>query len=85
MAYRLGTEAAVDRLLLTDQPSEAAQIVGWTPPRLPISGGQLMARGVVQGPDVARTLRRIEEAWEDSGFPDGAAFEVIVLAALTND
>ncbi|MEA1073027.1 CCA tRNA nucleotidyltransferase [Sphingomonas sp. LY160] len=82
MAYRVGTEAAVDRLLLTDQPSEAAQIVGWTPPRLPISGGQLIARGVAQGPDVARTLRRIEDAWEDADFPDGAAFEAIVTAAL---
>jgi hypothetical protein len=31
---------------------------------------------------VARTLRKIEDAWSEAGFPDGQAFEAIVDAAL---
>ena len=82
LAYRLGTEGALDRLLLASRPVEAAEILRWAPPRLPISGGELIERGVAQGPDVARTLRRIEDAWEAQGFPDGKAFERLVEEAL---
>ena len=82
LAYRLGTEGAVDRLLLAGRPSEAADIAGWPVPRLPIGGGDLIARGVPQGPEVARTLKRIEEQWATAGFPDGDAFERIVAESL---
>jgi poly(A) polymerase len=78
LAYRIGTECAVDRLLLANRPAEAASIARWTPPRLPISGGALIARGVPEGPEVARTLRQIEDAWEAAGFPKGEALERIV-------
>jgi poly(A) polymerase len=83
LAYRIGTEGAVDRLLLSNKVDEAASLAGWHPPRLPISGGALIARGVVEGPQVARTLRRIEDAWEAEGFPSGEEFERIVTDALT--
>ena len=82
LAYRLGTEGALDRLLLASRPGEAAEILRWTPPRLPISGGDLIERGVPQGPAVARTLRRIEDAWEAAGFPKGDAFDGLVEDAL---
>jgi poly(A) polymerase len=82
LAYRLGTEGAVDRLLLAGRHEDAAAIIGWKPPRLPIGGGDLIARGVPQGPDVARTLRRIEDAWEAAGFPKGDQFRRLVDAAL---
>ncbi|MBN8814463.1 MAG: CCA tRNA nucleotidyltransferase [Sphingomonas sp.] len=68
LAYRLGMEQAVDRLLLSGNSLEALR--GWTPPRLLISGGQLVAKGLTAGPDVARTLHRIEERWIAEGFPD---------------
>jgi poly(A) polymerase len=82
LAYRRGTECAVDRLLLAGDAREAARIAEWRPPRLPISGGALIERGLVEGPIVARTLRKIEEGWLDAGFPGGAEFEAIVSDAL---
>ena len=82
LAYRLGTEGALDRLLLASRTDESAEILRWTPPRLPISGGELIERGVPQGPDVARLLRRIEDDWEKAGFPQGSAFDRLVEEAL---
>jgi poly(A) polymerase len=82
LAYRVGTEGAVDRLLLAGKPAEARAIAGWTPPRLPIGGGQLIARGVPEGPEVARTLHRIEETWIAGGFPTGEEFELLVASIL---
>ncbi|MBA3668285.1 MAG: CCA tRNA nucleotidyltransferase [Sphingomonas sp.] len=82
LAYRIGPPSAADRLLLAGQPSEAASIATWTPPRLPLTGGQLIARGVPQGPEVARILRAIEDAWEEAGFPKVEKFDALVAAAL---
>ena len=82
LAYRIGVESAVDRLLLASKPEEAAAIARWTPPRLPIGGGDLIRRGVPQGPEVAKTLRRIEDEWEKAGFPEGEAFDSLVGAEL---
>ena len=81
-AYRLGIESAIDRLLLAGRPADAAAIAVWPIPRLPISGGQLIARGLPQGPIVARTLKIIEQHWLDAGFPTGAALEHIAAAAI---
>ena len=39
LAYRVGTDCAVDRLLLAGAAREAAAIAGWNAPRLPIGGG----------------------------------------------
>jgi poly(A) polymerase len=78
LAYRLGTEGAVDRLLLASRSADAAEIARWTPPRLPIGGRELMARGIDEGPEVAKTLKRIEDAWEKAGFPKGDEFKRIV-------
>jgi poly(A) polymerase len=82
LAYRIGTEAAVDRLLLAGRTADAAAIASWTPPRLPISGGRLISRGVPEGPEVARTLRSIEDRWEAAGFPTGEDFERLVESVL---
>jgi poly(A) polymerase len=82
LAYRLGTEGAVDRLLLASRPADAAQIANWPLPRLPIGGRELMARGIAEGPEVAKTLKRIEDAWEKEGFPKGNEFNQIVDRAL---
>lgn len=82
LAYRVGTESAVDRLLLAGRGPAAAHIAKWKPPRLPISGGALIERGLREGPVVARTLKHIEDRWVDSGFPTGAPFDAIVSDAL---
>jgi poly(A) polymerase len=82
LAYRVGTQVAVDRLLLAGQVADAKAIAAWSPPRLPIGGSQLMARGVPEGPEIARTLRRIEDAWEAADFPKGSEFDRLVDGAL---
>ena len=82
LAYRTGVECAVDRLLLAGQADEAAAILRWKAPRLPISGGVLIARGLSEGPIVAKTLRQIEDRWVEAGFPHGEEFERIVSSAL---
>ncbi len=82
LAYRFGNECAIDRLLLAGKPDQAAALMGWRAPRLPIGGGALIARGMTEGPAVARTLRRIEDHWVEAGFPHGEAFERIVADAL---
>jgi poly(A) polymerase len=82
LAYRVGIECAIDRLLLASRADDARELTSWTVPRLPIGGGALIGRGLAEGPVVARTLRRIEDKWVDEGFPEGPAFERIVSDAL---
>jgi poly(A) polymerase len=82
LAYRVGTECAVDRLLLSGHPDDAKSIAEWKAPRLPISGGALIVRGLPEGPIVAKTLKAIEDQWLKGGFPTGEEFERIVSRAL---
>ena len=82
LAYRLGTECAVDRLLLDRRADDAKAVARWKTPRLPIAGGVLIKRGLPEGPIVAKTLRQIEDEWVKAGFPTGADFERIVSEAL---
>jgi poly(A) polymerase len=56
---------------------DPAPIIGWTPPRLPISGGALVERGLVNGPGVAAALRALETRWIAEGFPDAARVAVL--------
>jgi len=84
LAYAVGNECAVDRLLLGGRTKEAAAIATWKRPRLPISGGGLIARGLPEGPIVAKTLKEIDKSWVEAGFPAGDAFERIVSDALRN-
>jgi poly(A) polymerase len=85
LAFRLGTQAAVDRLLLAGRSEDARRVAQWTVPRLPIGGGDLIQRGVAQGPAVARTLRRIEDAWIAAGFPEGDRLEPLIADALQSN
>jgi poly(A) polymerase len=70
LAYATGLECAVDRLLLGHH--DVAQVSGWEPPALPLKGGEIVARGVTAGPEVARLLRSVEQTWVSEGFPDRA-------------
>ena len=67
LAYRLGRSEALDRLLLAGAPVQALE--DWDIPQFPLKGGEIVARGVSAGPEVARTLRSIEERWIAEGFP----------------
>jgi len=77
LAYRLGRESAIDRLLLANLPNAARMISQWDVPRLPISGGSLVARGLKEGPLVAATLQAVEAQWIAEEFPDAARVNAI--------
>jgi poly(A) polymerase len=78
LAYWVGAETAIDRLLLAGRAGAAAAIGDWPVPRLPISGGKLIKLGLVEGPTVATALKAIDRRWVDTGFPDGADFDRLV-------
>ena len=54
---------------------------GWTRPRLPISGRDLIARGLPPGPEVSRRLGDFERAWVAGGCRDDYA---VLLDAVTS-
>ncbi|MEO7601988.1 MAG: CCA tRNA nucleotidyltransferase [Sphingomicrobium sp.] len=83
LGYRLGVEHAIDRLLLAEETDNARAIAGWTPPRLPLGGGALIARGVAKGPGVAHMLRRIEDRWVAADFPRGEQLEALIAAEIS--
>ena len=76
MAYRLGREAAMDRLLLAGM--DTSPIEGWDIPQLPLKGGEIVARGIGAGPQVARILQAVEERWIAERFPDRARVEQLL-------
>ena len=80
LGYRLGTTIAIDRLLLSGE--DPRPLVNWVPPALPIGGGALVERGLRKGPEVARTLKAIEDRWIAEGFPDAARVAAIADEAV---
>ena len=84
LAYWLGQEAAIDRLLLAARSADARALASWAVPRLPISGGQLIKLGVTEGPLVARTLKAIERDWVTKGFPEGEKWVNIVASQVAS-
>jgi poly(A) polymerase len=83
LAYWIGPEAAADRILLGGgDPGGVGNLAGWVRPRLPVSGGQLIALGLPQGPVVARTLGTIERQWVAEGFPQRERLDAITRAAV---
>jgi poly(A) polymerase len=67
LAYAAGTESALDLLLLNG--ASVAPLAGWAVPQFPLKGGEIVARGVQAGPEVARILRAVEQRWIEEGFP----------------
>jgi len=82
LAYAVGGEAAIDRLLLADEPASARAIAGWERPPFRLSGGDLIALGLRAGPVVAATLRAVEQRWVDAGFPDDATLHAFAREAV---
>lgn len=80
LAYRLGIEGALDRFLIAG--ADAAALRDWDIPAFPLKGGQIVARGVGAGPEVARLLRRVEDRWIAEGFPDEARVSALLDAEL---
>lgn len=80
LAYRLGRDSALDRLLIAG--ADTAPLDGWDIPTFPLKGGHIVARGVRAGPDVARLLRQVEDRWIAEGFPDESRVEALLDAEL---
>ncbi|MCB2080372.1 MAG: CCA tRNA nucleotidyltransferase [Novosphingobium sp.] len=76
LAYRLGIEQAADHLLLTGD--EISAIKNWEIPQFPLKGGEIVARGIKAGPEVARILRAVEDRWISEDFPDAQRIEAIL-------
>jgi poly(A) polymerase len=78
--YKLGNEAFRDRVMLAwaasggDKAQQWRALVAhstmWKPPRLPLTGDEVMAAGVPAGPKVGIILREVEDWWIDADFPD---------------
>lgn len=87
-AHFRGLETALDWLLLAEkwQPEAARTLANHRPRKLPVSGKDLIARGLQPGPEVSRRLQALERDWAESGFPvDDAALESLIERALRND
>ena len=86
LVYRLGIVGATDRLFLHGSTETALSafrsIAQWNVPLLPLSGGALVERGIGRGPDVARTLRAIEDQWVAEDFPGNERLAEIVDSAV---
>ena len=83
LAYRIGRDEAVDRILLDAGDAAAASaLVEWQRPRLSLGGGDLIEMGLKPGPIVAGTLQAIEREWAQSGFPADPATQRAIAQAL---
>jgi poly(A) polymerase len=54
----------------------------WSAPRMPFSGGDVIALGIPPGPRVGRTLRAFEAWWIAENFPNDTNVQRARLAAL---
>lgn len=78
--YRLGAQAFRDRVMLAWAAAGGGKAQAWraliahgqmwTPPKLPLTGDEVMAAGVSAGPNVGEVLREVEAWWIDADFPD---------------
>lgn len=80
LAYRLGREEAIDRLLLAGRQVEPLN--DWEIPVFPLKGGTVVSAGVTAGPEVARVLQAVEGRWIAEGFPDGRRVQQMLAEAL---
>ncbi|HEY1780974.1 MAG TPA: CCA tRNA nucleotidyltransferase [Roseiarcus sp.] len=80
LLFSAGRESARDALTLAYAESEAPPsdaafaaadrfLADAPEPRLPLSGADLIARGVAAGPPVGQTLRAFQALWIRAGFP----------------
>ena len=69
---RLATAIAISR----NEPAEKIEAIAdnadfsssWTPPQLPVSGKDLVKKGIPEGREIGRLLKRLEKTWVESDF-----------------
>ena len=76
--WRLGADAFCDKVMLAwaGKGGAAAQwrallpmARSWPRPALPLTGAEVMAAGVAEGPLVGKVLAEVEAWWVDNDFP----------------
>jgi len=80
LAYRLGRAEAMDRLLIGG--ADCSMLEGWEIPQFPLKGGQIVARGVKAGPEVARILQAVESRWVEEKFPGNDRVQALLADEL---
>ncbi|MBJ7500227.1 MAG: CCA tRNA nucleotidyltransferase [Sphingopyxis sp.] len=78
LAHAIGIDAARDSRLLAGDPSAVDALAGWAVPELPLKGGDIVARGIAAGPEVARILKAVEAEWVAEDFPGAARVAELV-------
>ena len=78
LAHGIGIDAARDVHLISGEAAAVRDLTDWAVPVLPIKGGDIVARGVAAGPEVARILKAVEAAWVAEDFPDAARVAELV-------
>ena len=79
--YRLGPDAFKDKVMLgwaadrkqSNAPQWRALLAladSWQRPEMPLTGHEVLAAGVPNGPDVGRVMAEVEDWWIDSDFTD---------------
>ena len=88
--YRLGNKLYRDRLLLAvgtpgDWRGALALAESWTPPELPVSGGDLLQMGLAPGPRVGTLISAVEDWWVAGDFAADRASCLAELARLAKE
>jgi len=78
LAHAIGIKAARDVHLIAGAAAAAHDLTDWEVPVLPIKGGDIVARGIAVGPEVARILKDVEAAWVAEDFPGAARVAELV-------
>jgi len=86
LAYRIGPQSAIDQLLLgfAFTARDVPALRAWTVPRLPLSGGDLIALGLQPGRQVAVTLQDLERQWIAAGFPPEAEARALAVQLVAS-
>lgn len=80
LAWAVGVPCAIDRLLLTG--ADPAPLIDWEVPVFPLKGGEIVARGIAAGPEVARILQAVEKRWVGEGFPDRPRVQALLAEEM---
>ena len=78
LAFAIGIDAARDVHLLAGDPAAVAALADWQVPEMPLKGGDIVARGIAVGPEVARILKAVEAEWVAEDFPGAARVAELV-------
>jgi poly(A) polymerase len=93
MVYRLGPQVFRDRAKLAWARADRTAVTpqwrgmialgeGWTAPKFPLTGDDVVTAGVPKGPMVGQVLREVEEWWIDHDFIDDPMSAVEKLKSI---